>query len=203
MVNGLLARKTKTGLKICIPFDMLLIVASYLHLWGHMGESSLARLISRNYYNRSITAACKAICAVCKVCLFTRQSRVPRDIGPGQVWRASKSFYTMHCDFIVMTEDVHRNIKYSHVLNIVDNASKACFAVRTHKTDGETVATLLENVFSSLPAITNLFSDSGTNLTKAMPVAELLRRLNIQAIRPIARNKEGGSFIERQNHLRL
>ena len=33
-----------------------------------------------------------------------------------------------------------------------------------------------------MKCITNLFSDSGTNLTKAVPVADLLKRLNIQAI---------------------
>ena len=201
MVHGILARKTKNGLKIMVPFDMLLIICSYLHLWGHMGESSLARLVSGNFYNRSITAACKAICAVCKVCLFSRQARLTKDIGPGQLWRSSKCFFTIHIDFIVMTEVMHRNVKYSHVLNIVDNASKACFAVRTHKTDGETVATLLENVFSALPAVTNLFSDSAQNLTKAVPVAELLKRLNVRAIRAIPRAKEGGGFIERQNGL--
>ena len=199
MINLILCRRTTKGLKVVLPFELLLVVVSHLHLHGHLGWSSLQRMTSTHFWSKSITAVCRAVTAVCKVCLFCRPWPAAADHERGITWRSSTPFFTVHADIIVMTEAKHHGETYSAVLNIVDNCTKLCLATRTLRTDGEAIALILENVFASLPKVHFLFTDNASNLSISAKVTQLLKRFNVEGIRPLSRSKHSAGFIERQN----
>ena len=196
--GNLLMRKGKDGVyRICLSFQIMLIMAAWVHLWSHAGWNATAAALGTYFTSPFLTDVVKAVVETCLVCKFSKPKLTRKDCAAGIARRPMAAWETLEMDHTHMTGWPGSD-EYPYLLVIADTATRYTF-VKPVKNQGQKItAETLYDLLSWLPkSINSIRSDNAQGLAGSRAVQEVCRQFNVKTFTRLPARPQGGSIIER------
>ena len=196
--GSLLIRKGKDGVqRIPLDFNSLLVLAAWVHLWSHAGETSTLKSMQTFYTSPYMHQVCRAVVGSCVKCLFGKPKLTKADVRRGISIRPRKIWDHLSIDHMHMGPAKSDLGNFRYLLIMIDPASRFLI-LRPTQTLGEVeTARILNEVLSTFPSVTSMSSDNAKGLLGSQMVRKTLMKYDIMSILRLPRNPTSNSIVER------
>ncbi len=182
--NGILVRKkntsepwTTTNSAIVVPRNMISIVISYFHSFGHCGHKRLHKMMANYFWFKGSAKITKAFARGCKVCQLNNRHKfslqpttnLPLVSAPNETW--SMDFMT-----------IGKSGTTREILNIVDDYSSFLVSFPCSSQKTSQVSKALTLMFQILGPPKTIRSDHGKSLLESKAIQRLCNEWGVEKL---------------------
>ena len=200
--NGILYRscesKGGTTKQIVVPApltDMVLAAAHDTLISGHCSKAKTLNRIKERFFWHGMSTKVRDYCKSCDICQKTQPKSKTRDIPLEFMPRIDYPFKRVAIDLVGPLHPSSEE-KHTHILTIIDIATRYPEAIPLKKTDSVTVAEALFSVFSRMGIPEEILSDNGSQFTSEM-MKEFHELLSIKGVHSSPYHAQSNGVIER------
>ena len=199
--NEIVYRKTKGVRRVVVPPKLVVKLLQETHDGlGHPGINKCIRLISRQYYWKTLNSDVKDYVKSCHVCQMVKPSN-HQPYGQLQPLESpDKPMKLIAIDTVVMGK-IAKTTKSKYIQVVIDHHSRYVWAKATPTNTTTAAISALQSVFDAVPPSPEmkLLSDNGKNFD-SKEFAKFLKQFNIKHVFTTPYHAQCNGMNEKANH---